>query len=296
MLVKHLQNNDIDYTRWDKCISQSGNQLTYAFSWYLDIVSPNWEALVTEDYEYLMPLPVKYKYGLPYIVQPFMTQQLGIFSKHIIDEKVVKQFIKELPSLSYELNLNECNFLSDAVEFPNYILDLNQSDEQLTSHYSKNTKRNIDKATKLELSIRTDLSPNDFLIFYNSVDKNNVPEHLSVIKDLLEKGKAENAMILYGVYSAENNLIAALCLMHSAKRITYLLPTSNQEGKDSSAMFFLVDKIIRKEANKNIILDFEGSRIEGIARFYKGFGAKNKPYYILKQFRPSFLIRKPNKK
>jgi lipid II:glycine glycyltransferase (peptidoglycan interpeptide bridge formation enzyme) len=296
MQVIHLQNKDIDYARWDKFISESHNQLTYAYSWYLDIVSPKWEALVSEDYEYIMPLPVKRRYGLPYLVQPVLTQQLGIFSKHTINEKVVRQFIKELPSFSYEINLNEHNFHSDAVAFPNYILDLNKPYEQIASHYSKNTKRNIDKAQKLNLNVRADLNPNDFLSLYNSIDKNYVSAEIFVLKELLEKGQVENALRLYGVYSDDDNIIAALCVMNSANRITYLMPISSQEGKNSSAMFLLVDNIIQHKANKNIVLDFEGSRIEGIARFYKGFGAKDKPYYILKQFRPSFLIRKPNRK
>jgi hypothetical protein len=57
-------------------------------------------------------------------------------------------------------------------------------------------------------------------------------------------------------------------------------------------MFLLIDKLIQKESGKLLSLDFEGSRIEGIARFYSGFGATNHPYYILKRMRPSFLIGK----
>ena len=57
-------------------------------------------------------------------------------------------------------------------------------------------------------------------------------------------------------------------------------------------MFMLIDKLIRQHATESKILDFEGSRIEGVARLYSGFGAKNKPYYILKRFRPSFLVGK----
>lgn len=295
MLIKHFQHNDIDYTRWDKCISESKNQLTYAYTWYLDVVSPNWDALISKDYEYIMPLPIKYKYGLPYLVQPILTQQLGIFSKQTIDEDVVHQFIKNLPSFSYELNLNEQNFHSSAVAYPNFILNLNQPYEQIAAQYSKNTKRNIDKSLKLDLKVKTGLELDVFLTFYYSVNKNYMSAQQPVVKELIEKGIAENAMTLYGVYSAEKNLIAALCILHSAHRITYLLPISNHEGKVSSAMFLLIDMIIRKEASNNIILDFEGSRIEGIARFYKGFGATYQPYYILKRFRPSFLIHKKQK-
>jgi len=257
-------------------------------------VSPHWDALISKDYEYIMPLPVKYKYGLPYLVQPILTQQLGIFSKHTIDENLVQQFIKDLPSFSYELNLNEQNFNSSAVAYPNFILNLNQPYEQIAAQYSKNTKRNIEKSLKLDLKVKTRLELDDFLTFYYSVNKNYISAQQQIVKKLIEKGIAENAMTLYGVYSAESELIAALCILYSARRITYLLPISNHEGKVSSAMFLLIDKIIRKEALNNVIFDFEGSRIEGIARFYKGFGATDHPYFVLKRFRPSFLISKPS--
>ena len=57
-------------------------------------------------------------------------------------------------------------------------------------------------------------------------------------------------------------------------------------------MFLIINQLVKEYAEKNILLDFEGSQIEGIARFYKGFGAVNQPYYVLKKFRPSFLVGK----
>jgi len=295
MQIKHLQHKDIDYARWDECITQSHNQLTYAYSWYLDIVSPNWEALVTENYEFIMPLPIKRKYGIPYLVQPIFVQQLGVFSKHAIPKQIIELFIKQIRIFSYELNLNDKNYHIDAVEYPNYILDLNKPYAQIASHYSKNTIRNIEKATKANLTIQTELPVNEFISFYHAEDKNYQSSHKSIAEKLLKKGIAENKITLYGVLSVKNKLIATLCILDSNDKITYLLPISSNEGKSSSAMFFLIDFIIRKEANKPVKLDFEGSSIEGIARFYKGFGAINQPYYILKQFRPSFLTGKTSK-
>jgi hypothetical protein len=295
MQIRHLQHKDIDYARWDECITQSHNQLTYAHSWYLDIVSPNWEALVTENYEFIMPLPIKRKYGIPYLVQPIFIQQLGVFSKHAIPKQIIELFIKQIRIFSYELNLNDKNYHIDAVEYPNYILDLNKPYTQIASHYSKNTIRNIEKATKANLTIQTELPVNEFISFYHAEDKNYQSSHKSIAEKLLKKGITENKITLYGVLSVKNKLIATLCILDSNDKITYLLPISSNEGKSSSAMFFLIDFIIRKEANKPVKLDFEGSSIEGIARFYKGFGAINQPYYILKQFRPSFLTGKTSK-
>lgn len=291
MQIIHLRNKTIDYNRWDTCIAHAHNHLTYAFSWYLDVVSPDWEALVSTDYEYIMPLPVKSRYGIPYLVQPVLTQQLGIFSKSNIDESVVEEFIKQIPYFSYELNLNENNFYAKGLIFPNFILNLHQSYDQININFSKNTRRNIDKATRLNLKIQSGLNTEIFIKFYFSVDKHFLSPKQPVLEKLIQKGIKENAITLYGVYS-EKELIACLCVLHSANRITYLLPVSNQEGKDSSAMFLLIDYLIKEDAGKNILLDFEGSRIEGVARLYRGFGAKYHPYYILKRFRPSFLIGK----
>jgi hypothetical protein len=292
MKLKHLRNKSIDFKRWDNCIAQSKNHLTYAFSWYLNVVSPDWEALVSKDYEYVMPLPIKSRYGFPYLVQPVLTQQLGIFSKHEITEKTVEEFMKEIPYFSYELNLNENNFYANAIIYPNFILNLKKPYKDICEAYSKNSRRNIEKAKRLNLKIQQNISEQDFLSFYFSVHKHYLSPQQPVLQKLIEKGISENSLMLYGVLSADDNLIAELCLLKTNNRLTYLLPVSNAEGKNSSAMFFLIDYLIHENAEKNALLDFEGSKIEGVARLYRGFGAKYHPYYILKRFRPSFLIRK----
>ena len=56
----------IDKKHWDDCISKSFNGNVYAWSWYLDIVHPKWEALVENDYERVMALPsLRNEYDLP---------------------------------------------------------------------------------------------------------------------------------------------------------------------------------------------------------------------------------------
>jgi len=61
-------------------------------------------------------------------------------------------------------------------------------------------------------------------------------------------------------------------------------------------MFQLIDTVIKNNAEKEIIFDFEGSRNEGIARFFKGFGAINQQFFIIKRLRPAFLIGKISSK
>lgn len=289
MVVRHIAHNSIDKQKWDQRITEAENGLIYALSWYLDVVAPSWEALVIGDYDYLFPLPVKHKYKLPYLVQPMLSQQLGVFSKEPVTADIIRMFINKLPSYSYELHLNEANVLPEAEEMPNYVLPLQPTIDQILKGCSKNTLRNIDKARKMQLVINEELSIADFLSFFDSVCKSYHCPDLTLLERLIRKGKELSMLQLAGVYD-EENLVAALCYTEFRNRITYLLPLSNELGKKECAMFYLVSRLIHKEAGRGKVLDFEGSRFEGIARFYKGFGAKNQPYYKIKKLRPSFLV------
>ena len=284
MQITHLRHNEIDFQKWDVCILKACNSLIYAESWYLDIVSSGWEALISDDYEYVMPLPVKRKFGIPFLIQPPLTQQLGVFSAKKIDENIVERFIQKIPYWSYHLNLNEGNIANSGIKRPNFVLDLSKNYDELTSAYSKNTKRNIKKANSQYVEVEADLPVNDFVEFYYSTEKNytNFSKILicRIIKKAFEKGK----ITLYGTYNLKKELTSILALLHSSQRLIYLLPVSNEEGKETSAMFKVIDEIIQNHAMDKSILDFEGSKIQGIARFYQGFGAELKPYTEIKHW------------
>lgn len=292
MKIQHLRHKDIDFEKWDNAMNLCTNRLCYANSWFLNIVSPKWEALVSEDFNYLMPLPVKRKYKIPYIVQPHLAQQLGVFSVFEIDDEVLEVFIKNIPYYSYEINLNENNKHEEVICKKNYILKLNQPYSILSTEFSKNTVRNIAKAKKQKVIIQKNISLEVYLNFYYSIEKEFISSDKSVLQQLLIEGIEREQVILYGALDVNNQLIAAVCIFITEQRLTYLFPVSNNVGKLSSAMFMIINELIKEHAEKDILLDFEGSQIEGIARFYKGFGAVNQPYYVLKKFRPSFLVGK----
>ncbi len=292
MKIQHLRHKDIDFEKWDNAMSLCSNRLCYAYSWFLNIVSPNWEALVSEDFNFLMPLPVKRKYKIPYIVQPHLAQQLGIFSALEIDDKVLQVFIKNIPYYSYEINLNENNKHEEVICKKNYILKLNEPYSILKAQFSKNTIRNIAKAKNRKVSIQKNIALELYLDFYYSIEKEFISSEKTVLQKLLTEGIERKQVILYGALDIESQLIAAVCIFITEQRLTYLFPVSDNTGKQSSAMFMIINELIKEYAEKDVLLDFEGSQIEGIARFYKGFGAVNQPYYVLKKFRPGFLVGK----
>ena len=62
--IQYLLHPQINKKKWDGCIDNAANGLLYATSTYLDCMAVQWYALVLTDYEMVMPLPCRKKYGI----------------------------------------------------------------------------------------------------------------------------------------------------------------------------------------------------------------------------------------
>jgi hypothetical protein len=158
-MIRYLAHEEIDVAKWDAAIEASANGMVYAKSWYLDIVSPGWQALVQDDYKTVFPLTSRKKYGVSYLHQPFFTQQLGVFSKEEISTNKVDEFLHAIPSRFrlVEIQLNHANRIfkggfsvSDRLT---HHLDLHQSYEAIHKNYSDNLKRNLKRAQQNALTV-----------------------------------------------------------------------------------------------------------------------------------------------
>ena len=115
-MIQYLTHNQINLNKWDATVAECGN--IYAYSWYLDIVRPGWDALVEDDYQSVMPLTGGKKFGVNYLFQPYFAQQLGVFSKQSLTPEKTEAFLKAIPSKYRfaEIRLNESNILSERFE------------------------------------------------------------------------------------------------------------------------------------------------------------------------------------
>lgn len=290
-MIAFLDNNQINRHKWNNCIMQSINGLVYAYDWYLDIVAENWAALVENDYESVMPLVYRKKAGIHYIFPPIFTQQLGIFSKSLLDQNICNRFITAIPPKFrfIEYNLNSFNQINkekfDTRENTNHLLDLINNYENISSNYSENLKRNLKKAHKSALSISENIKPEEIInIFSENKGKeikrfNKDDYHL--LKRLIYKGIHNNMAETLGVYTEQNELCAAAVFFINGQRAIFLFSATNETAKKTFAMPLLIDSFIRKNAASNLTLDFEGSNNINLARFYKSFGSQTVTYDTL---------------
>ena len=278
-MIRRLHNSAIDKQKWDALVQSSPCADVYALSAFLDIVCPDWNGLILNDYEAVMPLPVKRKLFFTYLVQPIFSQQYDIYSQRTLTTQEVDLFRTEILKFkSIRINLSNPLFGTEKQRW-NHTLDLSKSYPDLVSAYSENTRRNCKKAIEHNLEcLQTNDVDSAVQFFLESDEQENYRRYGKQIRDLINTCESE----IYVARCGDEKYAVAIFLKTNG-RLYYLFPASSVLGKKCSAMFFLIDTVIRNYAGSNMILDFEGSQIEGVRRFYEGFGAVGKPYYFFEK-------------
>jgi len=286
--IYYLKHHEIDILKWDEVIEKSIQGRIYASSLWLDCVSPNWEALIYGDYEIVMPLPVKRKFGMRYLAQPPLTQQIGIYCTSEIDIKIIEAFYKKMISLFSYGNINVFhNYHPDGFSITkrkNYILSLKKQYNQINNEYSRSVRANIRKAKKLNLSLRTSSEIDAKVEKIKSI-------HISRIKT---EGKIYNLLIILfnqfsktgqsfilEAFDCNDEFLGNAVYFKDKKRIYEIASAFTKKGRDLEAHPFMIDYVIDQHAGTDYIFDFEGSNIPGIEKFNQSFGAVLEPYYAV---------------
>ena len=297
--IQYLTQQQINKQKWDACIEASDNVLIYAFSFYLDTMSKHWDALVLNDYEAVMPLTWNKKYGIRYLYQPFLTAQSGVFGKKITGEQV-DLFIQAIPGsfrfIDISLNSNNAsgNLEGVSISRSNYVLDLSKPYETLFQNYRENIRRNIKKALQLGCVIQKGFDAEKVILLAVQQMKshgNKEAENIERFRKLYQYLHARQMATTYGVFSAQNELLASCVFFFSHNRAYYILVGNHPNGKTTGASHALIDAFIKDHAGKNMLLDFEGSDIRNLAFFYSSFGAVHEIYPAIKINRLPFYLR-----
>lgn len=295
--ITRLKNRDIDYAKWDHCIAHASNGNLYAKSWYLDVVSPDWEALVMGDYRFVMPLTVVRKLGISFLIQPLHCQQLGIFPPPAADvqKKFALRVYKAFLLVRYQLNAGMLQGAFDKfsiIKKPNYLLPLYDRYEQVVEGFSSHTARNIKISNKEGVNIVRGLLPSDYLREKVLHVTRNIPgKSNQLLNYIMVQSVTRGTGVIYAAYSRTNTLCAAAFFIFEQDKAYYLNAFSSEEGKKNRAMYAIVNAFLRDYSGNLAVLDFEGSVLEGVARFYKGFGAEQEDYFLIKSTKLPLMHR-----
>lgn len=286
MKIKYLKNNEINLIRWDNCINNAINGNIFAYSWYLNILCEDWEALVLGDYEYVMPILHKITYKRSIIFSSKLGNRLGIFSNKLLTEEIVDTFIKNLPKKYSRIHilLNKFNKLTGkaATTQKTYEIDLIQSHMKISTKYSSQFQKNLQTAYSKRISAVNGIMPNELI---NFSEKKNVISNPKLTKPdfiklrmIIAHSLRYNLGEVYGVYTENNTLCAAAFFLKSKRKIHLMFNCIDKNEIKTYALHYLIDKFIETHTEKNLTLNIENVILNDDLDFFTGVGAHEYRY------------------
>lgn len=275
-MIKRITRQQLDVSKYNACLQGAVNYRIYAESWYLDTVANmQWDCLVLNDYEAVMPLPFQKKFGIKIICQPLYCQQLGVFYHSKLKDDVFDLFLRKLKyTIVRSYHFNEDNTLDyhlKGEKSTNQIIDLSRSEDIV---YDKKTLKNCKSFQNKKVEIHSNQSIDEVIAFKRTNSEHSA--NLYLLEKLLKTLEHHDRLAIHFAYQGEN--LGYSCYILSKNRIIYINSASSIKGKKYSVSTGLLNYMISENTNQNLIFDFEGSNIEGISNFFKGFGT-TKVYY-----------------
>lgn len=298
MIVYH-KNKEIDREQWDNCIRNSSANKPYAYSWYLDIMAPGWEALLDDDYDSVFPVPGFSRFGIQYIATPIFLQQLGAFSPDKPASGAIIEFLEYMPD-NYKLidlcvgqEIRGGGF--KVTKRANFVLDLSKPYEKIWEGFSPHCKRNIDISGRKKHEIVLDISPDEIIdLFIRNKGREirgiKVRDYLR-LKNLMNFCLKNKKGKIIGVRGTGKRLIFGIFMIetHGNKTLSFVVNTP--QSREKRINYFVVNELIRNYSSTRTILDFAGSSIPSIASFMASFGSKDVPYYRIYRNRLFWPVR-----
>lgn len=278
--IQIVNNKELDKVIWDKKICSSVSHSFFMLSWVLDILHPNWDALVYLNYEAFMPIPKAQKYGLTYVFQPKFIRSLSIFNENEDYRSAIIAIFRETYSLvninlDFELKESNSNGVFQKLNIPS-------SCELLYNVYSKNALRVISKLD-VEIEYKLVYDAGTFIEFFKKIKNikslkfNSYSKLHQLINETL---KRENGKLIAAFYKGE--MIACGFFIFFQKQVYFMKGTVNKIGREKGAFYGLIDFVLQSLVGRFDNFDFVGSNDKGVAGFYKKFGAQDFSYSILK--------------
>lgn len=279
-----LHRNEINDKKWNALASD----FLFGQTAYLDAMCENWNGLVMGDYEFALPVPSGKKWCLHYAYQPYFIQSFRILAADKeVSPELVTRLLNALKKHYFKFDL--ClQFPDDAVKgawtshkIPNQVLHLSSSYQTLYENYRPSFKRKLKKVAHLDLKTAYitdhDEIESVFQKFY--IDRNLTnPVALNAYFKTLKVLREHNKLEVLGVYK-DNVLTNVTILRQTDTNRIGINSINGAQGRELNATARAIDQVIKEKAGQDIVLDFEGSKIESIQHRNHGFGAIDEYYY-----------------
>lgn len=279
-MIRRVKYHEIDFQKYTRCLENSAQQNWYAKKEVLDELSGKWEILMDDDYKAVLPVPLKKKFGMNFVIMPLFCQQLGIFSEKDnteVNDRFLQFLIKNYKVFLYSFNHHN-SFSKSLDTKKNYKIPISEYVILRRKKYFKGRKSTAKCAQHL---IYKEIELNAEHISF-------IEKHFKGLKKVTDVKKfrnymnflhQNNSLKLCAAY-LEEKLINVAVLVDERKQLSLLALINDETYKTENGPSFLIDKILNNYIHEREF-NFMGSNIRGIEIFFKSFGAELKEYPYL---------------
>ena len=289
----------------------------FSQSWWLDAVAGenNWDiCLVEKNDEVLatMPYVIKKRQGFKLLTTPLLTQTLGPwikpssanYSKALGQEKDLMQLlISQLPLYDhFQQNWHHTctNWLpfywkgfSATTRYTYQVRNISSKPVELNL-FQENIRKDIRKASnRFKLRIKENPTISDFIALNKKTfqrQEKELPYSEDFLIQLDAACEKNNARKIFIAEDEDGNQHAGVYIVWNSYCAYYLMGGGDPELRNSGATSLCMYEGIKFAATVTDTFDFEGSMIEPIERFFRGFGAIQTPYLCVSHT-PSKIIK-----
>lgn len=289
-MIRSLERQHLNVEKYDFCVANSNQSRIFGFSWYLDIAVSDWSVLVYKDYEAVMPVPSRKKFGISYVYPPFWILELGIFSISEVDEQIFMDFLSKNYSW-VELRMNsENNFIQNEgllKEMQFQQLDIFQPIANIRQKYRKDRQKDLRKAREAGLKVKWDDSASVLIQLFKNTIGQRTPtiktNDYQNLKSIIEACCKRNMGRILSVYAHDDSLVASAFVLLYQKKCTILISATDFQNRNTGANTFLIDTLISEYQKDYETFNFGGSSLPSVASYFKSFGAETISYPLVQK-------------
>jgi len=162
-----------------------------------------------------------------------------------------------------------------------YVIEDLSDLDAVWSETRQNIRTDIRKAQK-KLGIRTDLSLDSFLSLSEMTFQRqgiSLPYSRELVARLDRACVERNCRRIFFAEDSQGQLHAAIYLVWDEQSAYYLMGGADPELRNSGATSLVMWEAIQFAGTVTRSFDFEGSMIEPVERFFRSFGARQRPYF-----------------
>ncbi|ALO14304.1 hypothetical protein L21SP5_00632 [Salinivirga cyanobacteriivorans] len=286
--ISYVDNEKIDFRKWDSCINKSANGTLYAYSWFLDSTCEKWDALISDQYEAVMPLPMIKRKGKWRLSVLSIISQLGVFSTQPVSEDILNQFLQKIPARfkRWEIPLNALN--------PRVVHDYQYSNAYVHSkdliypaevqqHMAKSSSL-TDKGEDMTVSRGVQLAViiNFVLRMYGRKIKQR---EILALRRLLSFSSRFGFGNAYGVYSSTNNLIGLSYAIRFRNRVYMLFSLADSTADRKKVFQVLLNRLYKDFEKQDLVLECSARGDDELIEVLNTNGFSSTPFAIVKQKR-----------